>query len=123
MKKQKKSSGNIILTGVIFILASMFAVSAGVMLAMFGFEYTSLLSLFLFFAVIFVANFPIRMFSKGLPNSLVEINKISPKNAKILFILLNTLTLMFAMITLDIFMENVAINGIAILIIAILLSL
>lgn len=89
---------------------------------MFGFEYTSVKSIIIFFIIVAIVGFPIENFALAIPKILLSLDKITVKLAKILFVLLDTLSTMFTMSLIDCFMESVSASNTSILVIALIIS-
>ncbi len=89
----------------------------------FGFEYTSIKSIIIFFIIVAIAGFPIEILSIVIPKALLALDKITIKWAKMLFILLDTLSTMFTMSLIDYFMGSVSASDLSILVISFMIAL
>lgn len=118
----KKHAGAIL--GIVFMSAmlSILAIGGGAIMKLFGFQYESVGSIIKFFLIVNVLGFPIEMLAKGLPNVLLSLNKINLNSARILFLVLDTITTMVAMTIVDYFMESVSATSISMLVIAIIMA-
>ncbi|AZV57636.1 YrvL family regulatory protein [Clostridium sp. AWRP] len=126
IKKLKKLLKLIIGYGIvaIILIASISVVSifGGGIMQLFGFKYYSIRSIILFFAIVAVVGFPIEIFALWLPKILLSLDKITMKLAKILFVILDTISTMLTMTLVDYFMRSVSASDTAILVISFLMA-
>lgn len=123
--KQKliKLLGYIILTGIVLLVIIGLALLASVIMGFFGFTYDSPVSLVLFFAVCAVFGFPLELISKALPRALFSMGKVSIKEAKLLFVVLDTISTIIIMLLVDQQMDSIYASDSSIVIIALLMAL
>lgn len=89
----------------------------------FGFEYTSVKSIIIFFAIVAIVGFPIEILTLSFPKVLLSLDKITIKLAKVLFVILDTISTMFTMALVDYFMESVSASDMSIFIISFMMAL
>lgn len=118
----KKHAGAILGIVLMSAMLSILAIGGGAIMKLFGFQYESVGSIIKFFLIVNVLGFPIEMLAKGLPNVLLSLNKINLNSARILFLVLDTITTMVAMTIVDYFMESVSATSISMLVIAIIMA-
>lgn len=90
---------------------------------LFGFEYTSIKSIIIFFIIVAIVEFPIEILVSAFSKVLVSLDKITIKSAKSIFILLDTLSTMFTMSLIDYFMGSVSASDLSILVISFIIAL
>lgn len=126
-KKLKVSLESIIGFGIsaiilIIIISFIFIVSGGIM-KLFGFHYNSVWNIIIFFLVVALIGIPIELLAFAIPKALLLLKKINIKSAKILFVLLDTISTMFIMSLVDYFMDSVAATDKAIFVIAFIIAI
>ena len=127
MKKLKSICGN--LAGFALSAALLLAVFAGVvflgggLMKLFGFEYTSKGSLFLFFLFTALAGFPLEVLAQALPKALLQMEVVSRAAARVLFVALDTGVTTAAMLLVDGAMKSVYAPLPAILAVALVMAL
>ena len=101
INKLKKILEPIIGYGIVFIVLiaviSVIAILGGGIMRLFGFEYTSVKSIIIFFTIVTIVGFPIETLALSFPKALLSLDKITIKLAKILFVILDTLSTMLTM--------------------------
>lgn len=125
-KTSKKEAVITILLLIVIFLILMFLASlvGGVIMKLFGFEYDSLLSLFLFFLIPNLICFPISEFVGMLPKVLYfEFKRISKRQAMLIFVVLDTLVSMIAYAITDYFMDSVKAGDAAIFVVSLVFAL
>lgn len=108
---------------ILIAVISVIAILGGGIMRIFGFEYTSIKSIIIFFIIVAIAGFPIEILSIVIPKALLALDKITIKWAKVLFILLDTLSTMFTMSLIDYFMGSVSASDLSILVISFMIAL
>ena len=88
-----------------------------------GFEYTSVKSIIIFFTIVTIVGFPIETLALSFPKALLSLDKITIKLAKILFVILDTLSTMLTMSLIDYFMGSVSASDISIFVISFIIAL
>ena len=128
MEKIKNNLGKLIgflfIIGIIVAIISLLALFGGALMAMFGFTYQSIGSILLFFIISGILAFPAELFVKAIPKVLfLRFKKISAAEAKILFIVLDTLLSMALFSLVDHFMKSVSTTPLSLLAVSLVLSL
>ena len=117
------------LTGFLLSAALLLAVFAGVvflgggLMKLFGFEYSSKGSLFLFFLLTALAGFPLEVLAQALPKALLQMELLSRTAARVLFVVLDTAVTAAAMLLVDGAMRSVWAPFPAILAVALAMAL
>lgn len=127
INKLKKILEPIIGYGIVFIILiaviSVIAILGGGIMRLFGFEYTSVKSIIIFFTIVTIVGFPIETLALSFPKALLSLDKITIKLAKILFVILDTLSTMLTMSLIDYFMGSVSASDISIFVISFIIAL
>ena len=127
INKLKKILEPIIGYGIVFIVLiaviSVIAILGGGIMRLFGFEYTSVKSIIIFFTIVTIVGFPIETLALSFPKALLSLDKITIKLAKILFVILDTLSTMLTMSLIDYFMGSVSTSDISIFVISFIIAL
>lgn len=127
INKLKKILESIIGYGIVFIVLiaviSVIAILGGGIMRLFGFEYTSVKSIIIFFTIVTIVGFPIETLALSFPKALLSLDKITIKLAKILFVILDTLSTMLTMSLIDYFMGSVSASDISIFVISFIIAL
>ena len=127
INKLKKILEPIIGYGIAFIVLiaviSVIAILGGGIMRLFGFEYTSVKSIIIFFTIVTIVGFPIETLALSFPKALLSLDKITIKLAKILFVILDTLSTMLTMSLIDYFMGSVSASDISIFVISFIIAL
>lgn len=127
MKKTNKKT--VIITALLLLvifLAGMFVASlvGGAIMKFFGFEYNSLLSLFLFFLIPNMVCFLLSNIIEILPKVLYfEFSVITKRQAMVLYVILDTIVSMFAYAVTDYFMTSVKAGDAAIFVVSLVFAL
>ena len=127
INKLKKILEHIIGYGIVFIVLiaviSVIAILGGGIMRLFGFEYTSVKSIIIFFTIVTIVGFPIETLALSFPKALLSLDKITINLAKILFVILDTLSTMLTMSLIDYFMGSVSASDISIFVISFIIAL
>ena len=119
-----KSIGFLIIVGIIVAIVSVIAIFGGALMKLFGFTYQSVGSIILFFVISGILAFPIELFVKAIPKVLfLHFKKINELEAKIMFVVLDTLLSMVMFSTVDYFMKSVSATPISLFIVSFVMSL
>lgn len=119
-----KFVGFIIIVGIIVAIISIIAIFGGALMKIFGFTYQSVGSIVLFFAISGVLAFPIELFVKAIPKVLFSrFKKINAVEAKVMFVILDTLLSMVMFSLVDHFMKSVSATPISLFIVSLVMSL
>ena len=127
INKLKKILEPILGYGIVFIVLiaviSVIAILGGGIMRLFGFEYTSVKSIIIFFTIVTIVGFPIETLALSFLKALLSLDKITIKLAKILFVILDTLSTMLTMSLIDYFMGSVSASDISIFVISFIIAL
>ena len=127
INKLKKILEPIIGYGIVFIVLiaviSVIAILGGGIMRLFGFEYTSVKSIIIFFTIVTIVGFPIETLALSFPKALLSLDKITIKLAKILFVILDSLSTILTMSLIDYFMGSVSASDISIFVISFIIAL
>jgi len=119
-----KFVGFIIIVGIIVAIISIIAIFGGALMKVFGFTYQSVGSIVLFFAISGVLAFPIEQFVKAIPKVLFSrFKKINAVEAKVMFVILDTLLSMVMFSLVDHFMKSVSATPISLFVVSLVMSL
>ena len=119
-----KFVGFIIIVGIIVAIISIIAIFGGALMKVFGFTYQSVGSIVLFFAISGVLAFPIELFVKAIPKVLFSrFKKINAVEAKVMFVILDTLLSMVMFSLVDHFMKSVSATNLAVIVVSFLFAL
>ena len=119
-----KFIGFLIIVGIIVAIVSIIAIFGGALMKLFGFTYQSVGSIILFFVVSGILGFPIELFVKAIPKVLFShFKKINELEAKIMFVVLDTLLSMVMFSTVDYFMKSVSATPISLFVVSFVMSL
>lgn len=112
-----------LVVAIIIDIVSIIAIFGGSIMTMFGFEYTSVKSIILFFIVVSILGFPLETLAKSLPKAMLSINKISLIKAKILFVIMDTCSTAITMKIVDNKMDDVSATNLSILVISFIFAI
>lgn len=116
--------GFLIVLGIIVFIVSLVALFGGALMKMFGFTYQSIGSIILFFTISGILPFPIELFVKAIPKVLFShFKKINVLEAKILFVVLDTLLSMTMFSAVDYFMKSVSATPVALFAVSLVMAL
>ncbi len=119
-----KSIGFLIIVGIIVAIVSVIAIFGGALMKLFGFTYQFVGSIILFFVISGILTFPIELFVKAIPKALfLHFKKINELEAKIMFVVLDTLLSMVMFSTVDYFMKSVSATPISLFVVSFVMSL
>lgn len=114
----------LILATIVIGVVSVIAIFAGFIMRFFGFEYESIGSIIGFFLLATILSYPIGLFAKALPNVLLnEFHKITLGQARVLFVLFDTIATAIGLTTVDMLMESISATDTAIFVVSFLLAL
>ena len=91
--------------------------------AFFGFTYESLESLLLFFMAVMILGFPLELVSKALPKVLLSQRKLNLKQARVLFVIMDSLSTITVMRIVDEQMSGVYASDTSVLVVAVVMAL
>lgn len=126
MKKLKSILMSIIGYGItvlaLILIISVLSILGGGIMKLFGFEYSSIGNIILFFIIVALIGFPIETFALALPRALLSLDKVTLEQAKVLFVTLDTVSTMITMYIVDYFMVGISASDIALFIIAFIMA-
>ena len=113
MINKKKYFGTVIasmiLAIVILRMISALGLFGGAIMTLFGCKYTSVWMVVLFFIIASLISYPISLFAEALPNVLyIEFGKLTLLQARILFLILDTVSTAIGMVLVDLFIKSVS---------------
>ena len=128
MKKIKncigKFIGFFIIVGSIVAIISLIALFGGGLMKVFGFTYQSVGSIIMFFVISGIVAFPMELFVKAIPKVLFSyFKKLNEFEAKILFVVLDTVLSMAMFSLVDYFMKSVSTTPVSLFIVSLIMSL
>ena len=110
----------VIVIGVISVIA----IFGGFIMRFFGFEYESIRSIIVFFLLATILSYPIGLFAKALPNVLLnEFHKITLQQARVLFVLFDTIATAIGLWIVDALMKSVSATNLAVVVVSFLFAL
>ncbi len=119
-----KLIGFLIIVAIIVAIISLLALFGGALMKIFGFTYKSVGSIILFFAISGILAFPIELFVKAVPKVLFShFKKINEFEAKVMFVVLDTLLSMAMFSMVDSFMKSVSATPISLFVVSLVMSL
>ena len=105
-------------------MVSVVAIFGGALMKLFGFTYKSVGSIVLFFVISGILAFPIELFVKAIPKVLFShFKKITAIEAKVLFVVLDTLLSMLMMSIVDYFMKSVSATAVSLFMVSLVMAL
>ena len=91
---------------------------------LFGFTYESVGSIILFFVISGILAFPIELFVKAIPKVLFShFKKVTAIEAKVIFVVLDTLLSMLMMSLVDYFMKSVSATSVSLFVVSLVMAL
>ena len=110
--------------GALFVgVLSIIALICGAVMRLFGFYYTSVGSIVLFFIIATIISYPLNLLASALPKALLALEKINKQSAVIMYLLLDTVATFIGLNIVDYFMQSISATTISILIVSFLLAL
>ena len=107
---------------ILFSVIAVLSVFGGAVMHLFGFEYRSVGSAVLFFVLAALAGFPAEIAAKAVPKALLSLGRLSVRQAKALFILLDMAVTMVSMAVIDALMDSVTTTFFSVFVIALVLA-
>ena len=100
---------SMILAIVILSMISALGLFGGAIMTLFGCKYTSVWMVVLFFIIASLISYHISLFAEALPNVLyIEFGKLTLLQARILFLILDTVSTAIGMVLVDLFIKSVS---------------
>ena len=90
---------------------------------LFGFYYTSVGSVVLFFIIATIISYPLNLLASALPKALLALEKINKQSAVIMYLLLDTVATFIGLNIVDYFMQSISATTISIIIVSFVLAL
>lgn len=119
-----KFVGFLIIVGIIVAVVAVIAIFGGALMKVFGFSYQSVGSIILFFVISGILAFPIEVFVKAIPKVLFShFKKITATEAKVIFVILDTMLSMLMMSLVDNFMESVSATSVSLFVVSLIMAL
>ena len=119
-----KFIGFIIIVGIIVAIISVLSLLGGALMKIFGFTYESVGSIILFFVISGILAFPIELIVKAIPKVLFShFKKINVIEAKIMFVVLDTILSMAMLSLVDYCMKSVYATPVSLFIVSLVMSL
>ena len=119
-----KLIGSLIILGIIIVIVSAVSLLGGSLMKLFGFKYQAIGSIILYFVVTGILAFPIEIFVKAMPKVIFShFKKINEIEAKIIFVVFDTILSMLIFSLVDYFMNSVSSTPIALFVISLVMSL
>ena len=111
--------GGVLVVGVLSIIALI----CGAVMILFGFYYTSVGSVVLFFIIATIISYPLNLLASALPKALLALEKINKQSAVIMYLLLDTVATFIGLNIVDYFMQSISATTISIIIVSFVLAL
>lgn len=113
-----------IFAAIVIGVISVIAIFGGFIMRFFGFEYESIGSIIGFFLLATILSYPIGLFAKALPNVLLnEFHKITLQQARVLFVLFDTIATAISLWIVDALMKSVSATNLAVVVVSFLFAL
>lgn len=107
-----------------YAIVSVVAIFGGALMKLFGFTYQSVGSIIMFFVISGILSFPVELLVKAIPKVLfLHFKKINEFEAKIMFVLLDSILAMIIFSLVDYFMQSVSATSISLFVISLVMSL
>ena len=111
----------VLIIGIVAVCVSIFG---GAIMKVFGFEYRSMWSMILFFIISGILSWPAELIAGALLKVLYkEFHRITLKQAKVLYVILDTLVTITGMVIVDYFMDSVSASDLAVFAAALVFAL
>ena len=119
-----KFIGFLIIVGIIVVIISLIALFGGALMKVFGFTYQSIGSILMFFVISGILVFPMELSVKAIPKVLFSyFKKLNEFEAKILFVVLDTVLSMAMFSLVDYFMKSVSATLVSLFAVSLFMSL
>lgn len=115
--------GYLVMTVLLLLVLAGVILAIVVLMRFFGFTYESLESLLLFFMAVMILGFPLELVSKALPKVLLSRRKLNLKQARILFVIMDSLSTITVMRIVDEQMSGVYASDTSVLVVAVVMAL
>lgn len=122
--RNKEKIVTFLICGALFVgVLSIIALIGGAIMRLFGFYYTSVGSIILFFIIATIISYPFSLLAGALPKALLVLEKIDKQSAVIMYLLLDTIATFMGLKIVDYFMQSISATTISIIIISFILAL
>ena len=122
--KNKENLVGFLLCGALLAgVLSMIALIGGAVMGFFGFSYTSVGSVILFFMIAAMISYPLNLLASALPKALLALDKIDRRSAVMLYLLLDTAATFIGLHIVDYVMQSISATTISIMMISFVLAL
>ena len=107
--KNKENLVGFLLCGALLAgVLSMIALIGGAVMGFFGFSYTSVGSVILFFMIAAMISYPLNLLASALPKALLALDKIDRRSAVMLYLLLDTAATFIGLHIVDYVMQSIS---------------
>lgn len=122
--RNKENIVTFLICGALFVgVLSIIALLCGAVMRLFGFYYTSVGSIILFFIIATIISYPLNLLAGALPKALLMLGKIKKASAVIMYLLLDTIATFMGLKIVDYFMQSISATTISVVIISFVLAL
>lgn len=122
--RNKEKIVTFLICGALFVgVLSIIALISGAVMRLFGFHYTSVGSIILFFIIATIISYPLNLLAGALPKALLALEKIERRSAAAMYLLLDTIATFVGLNIVDYFMQSLSVTTVSTLIISFILSL
>lgn len=115
--------GYLVMTVLLLLVLAGVILAIVVLMRFFGFTYESLESLLLFFMAVMILGFLLELVSKALPKVLLSQRKLNLKQARVLFVIMDSLSTITVMRIVDEQMSGVYASDTSVLVVAVVMAL
>lgn len=122
--RNKEKTVTFLICGALFVgVLSVIALIGGAIMRLFGFYYTSVGSIILFFIIATIISYPFSLLAGALPKALLMLEKIDKQSAVIMYLLLDTFATFVGLRIVDYFMQSISATTISIIIVSFVFAL
>ena len=122
--RNKENRVTFLICGALFVgVLSIIALLCGAVMRLFGFYYTSVGSIILFFIIATTISYPLNLLAGALPKALFVLGKIKKSSAVSMYLFLDTIATFMGLKIVDYFMHSVSATTISVIIISFVLAL
>lgn len=122
--RNKEKIVTFLICGALFVgVLSIIALIGGAIMRLFGFYYTSVGSIILFFIIATIISYPFSLLAGALPKALLVLEKIDKQSAVIMYLLLDTIATFMGLRIVDYFMQSISATTISIIIVSFVFAL
>lgn len=124
LRKHKGKIVTFLLCGALLIaVLSVLALLSGAVMKVFGFKYSSVGSIVLFFVIATIISYPLGLIAGAFPKALLSLNKLSKQSARLLYVFLDTFATFWGLKITDYFMPSVSARDISIFVVSLIFAL